>query len=67
MQLTDVIDRLSVEFQGEFSQDAVEVVVKQAAAKWEGAPVQVFIPLLAENAARRRLKSVPGARRSSKP
>jgi hypothetical protein len=58
MELMEVVDRLSVEFAGDLPQDTVEVVVKRTAAQWDGAPVQGYIPLLAENAARKYLRHV---------
>ena len=54
MELIEVVDRLSVEFAGELPQDTVEIVVKRTAAQWDGAPVQGYIPLLTENAARQK-------------
>jgi len=63
MPLMEVVDRLSVEFHGEFSQDEIEVVVEQTTARWNDAPVQAFVPLLAENMARKRLKRLLAARR----
>jgi hypothetical protein len=59
--LTEVVDRLTVEFAGTISRDAVEVVVEDVAAGWRDAPIQAFIPLLAENVARRHLKGLDTA------
>ena len=58
MALIDVVNRLAVEFEGEFSHDTVEAVVEESAASWRDATVQTFIPLLAEKASRKRLKAV---------
>jgi hypothetical protein len=58
MTLIDVVNRLAVEFDGEFSHDTVETVVEESAATWKAATVQTFIPLLAEKVSRRRLKAV---------
>ena len=67
MELIEVVDRLSVEFAGELPQDTVEIVVKRTAAQWDGAPVQGYIPLLTENAARKYLRHVVAAQGSSEP
>jgi Protein-tyrosine-phosphatase-like, N-terminal domain len=56
--LVDVVDRLALEFDGEFSHDKVETIVEESAASWKDATVQTFIPLLAEKASRKRLKSL---------
>jgi hypothetical protein len=56
--LVDVVDRLALEFEGEFSHDKVETVVEESAASWKDATVQTFIPLLAEKVSRRRLKGL---------
>jgi hypothetical protein len=65
MELMEVVDRLSVEFAGDLPQDMVEVVVMRTAAQWDGAPVQGYIPLLTENAARKYLRHVVVAHSSS--
>jgi hypothetical protein len=65
MELMEVVDRLSVEFAGDLPQDTVEVVVRRTAAQWDGAPVQGYIPLLTENAARKYLRHVVAAQSSS--
>jgi hypothetical protein len=65
MELMEVVDRLSVEFAGDLPQDMVEVVVRRTAAQWDGAPVQGYIPLLTENAARKYLRHVVAAHSSS--
>jgi predicted Zn-dependent peptidase len=56
--LVDVVDRLVLEFVGEFSHERVETIVEESAASWKDATVQTFIPLLAEKASRKRLKSL---------
>jgi hypothetical protein len=56
--LVDVVDRLALEFDGEFSHDKVETIVEESAASWKDATVQTFIPLLAEKASRKLLKSL---------
>jgi len=65
MELIEVVDRLSVGSAGELPQDTVEIVVKRTAAQWDGAPVQGYIPLLTENAARKYLRHVVAAQGSS--
>ena len=65
MELMEVVDRLSVEFAGDLPQDMVEVVVRRTAAQWDGAPVQGYIPLLTETAARKYLRHVVAAQSSS--
>jgi hypothetical protein len=44
MALIDVVNRLAVEFEGEFSHDTVEAVVEESAASWRDATVQTFTP-----------------------
>jgi hypothetical protein len=58
IMLVDVVDRLALEFDGEFSHDKVETIVEESAASWKDATVQTFIPLLAEKVSRKRLKSL---------
>jgi hypothetical protein len=60
MTLIDVVNRLAVEFEEEYSHDTVETVVEESAASWRDATVQTFIPLLAEKASRKRLKAILG-------
>jgi Protein-tyrosine-phosphatase-like, N-terminal domain len=54
--LTEVVDRLSVEFAGQFSEEVVETVVEDVAARWKDAPVQAFVPVLTARFARDRLR-----------
>jgi len=61
MVLTDVVDRSNEESAGQVSQDSIEAVVVGTAARWKDAPVQDYIPLLAERAARSRLKKIMAA------
>jgi phospholipase C len=66
VQLAAAADRLSRAYAGDggpFTEDEVVSVVHESAEELRDAPVQTFVPLLAENKARDRLHGQLNARR----
>ena len=66
MVLSEVVERLNEEFSGAFPPDTIEAVVEGTAAEWRDAPIQDYVPLLTERAARTRLRGDMAALRWGK-
>jgi protein-tyrosine-phosphatase len=61
MDLTNGAVRLSAEFEGIFSPETVSEVLYDSASRWEDAPIQSHVPVLAEKFARDRLRAAAQA------
>ncbi len=61
MELQNAQDRLIGEFAGVFSPETVIETIHDSANRWEDAPVQAHVPVLAERFARERLRAVAQA------
>ena len=57
MELKGAQERLIAEFAGVFSPETVIETLRDSAAQWEDAPIQVHVPVFAERFARERLRA----------
>jgi protein-tyrosine-phosphatase len=61
MELAGADRRLTEEFAGIFSPETVEEVLHDSVLRWRDAPIQTYVPVLAERFSRGRLKAVAQA------
>jgi protein-tyrosine phosphatase-like protein len=64
LQIMATVDRLFQQFHGTVPRDRVAEVVADAMSQWKDARVKAFVPVLAERAARDRLRAMAGKRAS---
>jgi hypothetical protein len=56
--------RLYSEFDGVIDAQQIEAVIEDSLTRWADAPIQTYIPVLAERYARERLRELAGAQRA---
>ncbi|GAC1415236.1 MAG: hypothetical protein NVSMB57_10730 [Actinomycetota bacterium] len=63
-RVSDAARRLAEEFSEAVPPETIEAIIEDSVARWADAPVQAYVPVLVERAARQRLRELAGAQRA---